>query len=113
MSTCLFCKIANKEIPASFVYEDEEIFAINDIEPKAPTHILVIPKAHIASLDDATPAQLTLLGKIQLVAGKLAKENGLTTGYRLVNNCGHDGGQAVAHIHYHLLGGRKLQWPPG
>ena len=113
MTNCLFCKIANKAIPASFVYEDEDIFAINDIAPQAPTHILVIPKAHIASLDDATPAQLTLLGKIQLVAGKLAKENGLTTGYRLVNNCGHDGGQAVAHIHYHLLGGRKLQWPPG
>ena len=113
MTNCLFCKIANKAIPASFVYEDEDIFAINDIAPQAPTHILVIPKVHIASLEDATPAQQTLLGKIQLVAGKLAKENGLTTGYRLVNNCGNDGGQAVAHLHYHLLGGRKLQWPPG
>lgn len=113
MSDCVFCKIATREIPASFIYEDDDLIAINDIAPQAPTHLLIITKAHIQSLAEATPRQQSLLGKIQLVASKLAKEKGLDQGYRLVNNCGVQGGQAVPHIHYHLLGGRQLHWPPG
>ncbi|MBR4632578.1 MAG: histidine triad nucleotide-binding protein [Elusimicrobia bacterium] len=113
MTNCLFCKIIAGEIPTNKIYEDDKVFAFGDINPQAPVHILIIPKKHISSLDDVTAEDKDLLGYIQIVASKLAKEKNLTDGYRVVNNCGVDGGQTVAHIHYHLLGGRTFGWPPG
>nr|WP_300002183.1 histidine triad nucleotide-binding protein [Tissierella sp.] len=113
MDDCLFCKIANREIPSEILYEDEEIVAFPDINPTAPVHILIIPKLHIASSDDLNEENSYLVGKIFLVAKKLAKDMGLDEGYRLVNNCKEDGGQTVDHIHFHLLGGRKMLWPAG
>nr|WP_041427485.1 histidine triad nucleotide-binding protein [Syntrophomonas wolfei] len=113
-SDCLFCKIVNREIPAELVYEDERIVAIKDINPAAPVHILLIPREHIVSLDQASNENVELLGYIQTTAAKLARELGIADkGYRLVNNCGEWGGQSVLHLHYHLLGGRQLAWPPG
>lgn len=113
-SDCLFCKIINREIPAEYVYEDEEIVAIKDINPAAPVHVLLIPRKHIVSLDHASDENIALLGCIQTTAARLARELGITSkGYRLVNNCGEWGGQSVLHLHYHLLGGRQLAWPPG
>ncbi|HBK53506.1 MAG TPA: histidine triad nucleotide-binding protein [Syntrophomonas wolfei] len=113
-SDCLFCKIVNREIPAELVYEDERIVAIKDINPAAPVHILLIPREHIVSLDQASNENVELLGCIQTTAAKLARELGIADkGYRLVNNCGEWGGQSVLHLHYHLLGGRQLAWPPG
>jgi len=113
-SDCLFCKIVNREIPAELVYEDERIVAIKDINPAAPVHILLIPREHIVSLDQASNGNVELLGCIQTTAAKLARELGIADkGYRLVNNCGEWGGQSVLHLHYHLLGGRQLAWPPG
>jgi histidine triad (HIT) family protein len=114
MSDCLFCKIVAKEIPVQAVYEDDKLLAIKDINPAAPVHILLIPKQHIASLNDVTGDQIALMGHIQLVAAQLARQLGIADeGYRLVNNCGKLGGQDIPHIHYHLLGGRMLGWPPG
>ncbi|SHG85672.1 histidine triad (HIT) family protein [Thermosyntropha lipolytica DSM 11003] len=114
MADCIFCKIVAKEMNSKIVYEDEKIMAIEDINPVAPVHILIIPKKHIASLDAVTDEDLELMGHIQLTASKLAKKLGLNqNGYRLVNNCGSWGGQTVFHIHYHLLGGRAFAWPPG
>ena len=113
MTDCLFCKIIAGEIPTNKIYEDDKVFAFADKNPQAPVHILIIPKKHINSLDDVTAEDKDLLGHIQIVASKLAKEKNLTDGYRVVNNCGVDGGQTVAHIHYHLLGGRTFGWPPG
>lgn len=111
---CIFCKITAKEMNAKIVYEDEKIMAIEDINPVAPVHILIIPKKHIASLDAVADEDLELMGHIQLTASKLAKKLGINeNGYRLVNNCGSGGGQTVFHIHYHLLGGRAFAWPPG
>lgn len=111
---CIFCKITAKEVNSKIVYEDEKIMAIEDINPVAPVHILIIPKKHIASLDAVTDEDLELMGHIQVTASKLAKKLGLNQdGYRLVNNCGSGGGQTVFHIHYHLLGGRAFAWPPG
>jgi histidine triad (HIT) family protein len=108
---CLFCRIVRGEIPARIVREDEHTVAFRDIDPKAPTHILVIPKEHVASLDEARdPA---LVGRLMLVAGEIAKTEGITNGYRTVVNCGPDAGQSVFHLHLHLLGGRKFTWPPG
>jgi histidine triad (HIT) family protein len=113
MST-IFSKIIAREIPATIVYEDDRALAFRDIAPKAPTHILVIPKKEIATLADATAADEGVLGHLLLVAEKVARQEGLAaSGYRLVINSGRDAGQAVAHIHVHLLGGRALQWPPG
>ncbi len=112
MSDCLFCKIAAGEIPADTLYEDEDVLAFHDIDKQAPTHFLVIPKRHIATLNDAEDAEL--LGKLSLTASKLAKELGFAEdGYRVVMNCNEDGGQAVYHIHLHCLAGRALSWPPG
>lgn len=112
MSDCLFCKIAAGEIPANKLYEDEDVLAFHDIDKQAPTHFLVIPKRHIATLNDADDAEL--LGKLSLTASKLAKELGFAEdGYRVVMNCNEDGGQAVYHIHLHCLAGRALSWPPG
>lgn len=111
---CIFCKIAGGQIPSSIVYEDAELIAIKDINPAAPVHILIIPKAHIDSLDQASEKDIQLLGHIQLVAAQLAREHKTAeSGYRIVNNCGEGGGQSVFHVHYHLLGGREMQWPPG
>ena len=113
MSDCLFCKIVNKDIPSKKVYEDEGILAFYDIAPAAPVHILVLPKEHIASLAEATDEQLALIGRIHGVMRDLAVELGLQEGYRVVNNCGDAGGQTIPHLHFHLLGGRNLSWPPG
>lgn len=109
MENCLFCKIINGEIPSEKVYEDEEILAFKDIHPKAPVHILVIPKKHISSAMEIEEQDEALIGKMFTVIKKLAKEFGLENGYRIVNNCGLDGGQEVMHLHLHLLGGKKLK----
>ena len=108
-SDCLFCKIVNQELPADLVYEDDEFLAFNDISPQAPTHILIIPKAHIASVNDLTELEVDVPGKLVLRAKALASENGIAeSGYRLILNCNPHGGQTVYHIHLHLLGGRQL-----
>ncbi len=109
MTDCIFCKLAAGDIPTSVVYEDEQVFAFKDNEPKAPVHILMIPRKHFASLAEATAEDEALLGHIQLVAQKLAVEFGIDqSGYRVLTNCGPDSGQGVFHIHYHLLGGENL-----
>jgi histidine triad (HIT) family protein len=110
---CLFCKIAAKQIPAKMAYEDPEIFAFEDIGPQAPTHLLICPRKHVASLEDAAEDDEKVLGRLQLVAAKLARERNLAGGYRTVINTGGDAGQSVAHLHLHLLGGRSMRWPPG
>jgi histidine triad (HIT) family protein len=110
---CLFCKIANKEITSEMVYEDDKCIAIKDINPAAPIHLLIIPKLHIASLNEVKIENLDILGHIQLVASHLADDTGIAiNGYRLVNNCGKWGGQSIFHLHYHLLGGKQMGWPP-
>lgn len=108
MEDCLFCKIIKGEIPSEKVYEDEEILAFKDINPLAPVHILVIPKKHIATADDIEEIDEPVIGKMFTVIKKLAKENNLENGYRIINNCKEDGGQEVKHLHFHLIGGRKL-----
>jgi histidine triad (HIT) family protein len=113
MDDCLFCKIGRKEIPAKLVYEDEEIFAFEDIQPQAPVHVLICPRKHLVSLTDAEPEDVGMLGRLQLIAAKLAAERKLTDGYRAVFNNGRGAGQSVFHLHLHLLGGREFRWPPG
>lgn len=113
MSDCIFCKIINGEIPCKKAYEDDEILAFHDINPAAPVHVVIIPKVHIASLDDLQEKQQAVVGRIQGVIRDLARDLQLKQGYRVVNNCGENGGQSVSHLHYHLLGGRKMTWPPG
>lgn len=113
MSDCIFCKIANKEIQSNIIYENEDIIAFEDLNPQAPVHILIIPKKHIESVDDINDENKDIIGEIFLAANNIAREKDLSNGYRIVNNCKEDGGQTVDHIHFHLLGGRKLQWPPG
>lgn len=110
---CLFCKIAEKKIPAQLVYEDADVFAFEDINPQAPTHILICPRKHFASLDAAQPEDQALIGKLLLVAAQFARERKLTAGYRTVFNTGAGAGQSVFHLHLHLLGGRPFRWPPG
>ena len=110
---CVFCKIEAKKIPSKIVYEDADIFAFEDISPQAPTHILICPRKHFESLTDARPEDQAVLGKLQLVAGKLARERNLLEGYRTVLNNGPGAGQSVFHLHLHLLGGRAFRWPPG
>ncbi|MCW4153322.1 MULTISPECIES: histidine triad nucleotide-binding protein [Halomonadaceae] len=111
---CLFCKIINREIPADIVYEDEHVLAFNDINPQAPTHQLIIPKKHIATLNDIHADDLATVGRLQYTAAKLAQEQGFADdGYRVVMNCNEMGGQTVYHIHMHLLGGRQFTWPAG
>jgi histidine triad (HIT) family protein len=110
---CLFCKIAEKKIPAKLVYEDPDIFAFQDINPQAPTHILLCPRKHFASLDEAKPEDQAVLGKLLSVAAQIARERKLTDGYRTVFNTGAGAGQTVFHLHLHLLGGRHFHWPPG
>ena len=111
--SCLFCRIIAGEIPASKVYEDERLVAFNDINPQAPTHVLVVPRRHIATLNDLQPGDDALVGEMTRRAAAIAQERGLGGGYRTVFNCNADAGQTVFHIHLHLLGGRKLSWPPG
>ena len=111
---CLFCKIVAGDIPSAKVYEDDKVYAFRDIEPQAPVHILIIPKEHIASANELTEENVSIVGHIFAVAAKIAKEEGIAEGgYRIVNNCGEDGGQTVKHLHFHMLGGRSLAWPPG
>lgn len=110
---CIFCKIVQNEIPSQKIYEDEEIIAFNDLEPQAPIHILIVPKEHIQDVNQITDKNMDIIGKIFVVASKIARDKDLSNGYRIVNNCGEDGGQTVKHIHFHLLGGRKMQWPAG
>jgi histidine triad (HIT) family protein len=114
MSACIFCRIAAGEIPSDIVHQDDLCVAFRDIEPRAPVHILIVPRRHIASLADLTGDDLLLAGHLQWTAARLAADAGLAdTGYRVVVNCGDDGGQTVEHLHVHLLGGRRLGWPPG
>jgi histidine triad (HIT) family protein len=113
MTDCLFCKISRKEIPAKLVYEDPDIFAFEDISPQAPTHILICPRKHIASLTNTQPEDAALLGRALRLAAQLATERGLAPGYRTVINNGRGAGQTVFHLHIHLLGGRDFRWPPG
>ncbi|MEO5358316.1 MAG: histidine triad nucleotide-binding protein [Nitrospirae bacterium YQR-1] len=111
---CLFCKIAKKEIPAKVVYEDEQVVAFEDITPKAPVHILVIPKKHISTTLELTEAESALTGHMVIVANKIAQDRAVAqSGFRMVMNCNRDAGQSVFHIHLHLLGGRAMSWPPG
>ena len=108
---CIFCKIIAGDIPSEEIYEDEKVYVFNDISPEAPIHYLIIPKEHIANLDEVEENHKDLLGHILLVASKLGAN--MPNGYRLVNNCKEDGGQTVDHLHFHMLGRRQLQWPPG
>mgnify|MGYP000165643868 FL=1 len=109
MENCLFCKIIKKEIPSTIVYEDEEVLAFRDINPVAPVHVLVIPKKHISSLVDLEPEDEAIVGKIYTIINKIAKqENIFESGFRVIVNCGEDGGQEVKHLHFHLIGGKKL-----
>jgi histidine triad (HIT) family protein len=113
MEDCLFCKIIAGEIPSNHIYEDDSCYAFYDIDPQAPVHFLVVPKQHIQSADDLTDENAAVVSHIFLVIQKIAKDLGLENGYRIVNNCGKDGGQTVPHLHFHVLGKRLLAWPPG
>lgn len=111
--TCLFCKIAAGKIPSKQAYSDDEIYAFHDIAPAAPTHILIIPRTHLSTLNDLTTNEAQLIGKLVLVAKDLAKQAGIdAAGYRLNFNCNADGGQTVFHVHLHLIGGKAMGWPP-
>lgn len=110
---CLFCKIIAGQIPSKKVYEDERAYAFEDINPQAPTHVLIIPKRHVAGLKEAQAEDAEIIGYCHLVAAKLARERGIEDGYRTVFNVGARAGQSVFHLHLHLLGGRLLKWPPG
>ncbi len=109
----IFGKIIDREIPAKIVYEDDLCLAFEDINPRAPVHLIVIPKKEISSVDDIADADASLVGHLFVAMGKMAAELGLTNGYRIVTNCGRDAGQEVMHLHFHLLAGRPLNWPPG
>lgn len=114
METCIFCKIVKGEIPSDKVFEDENILAFKDINPEAPVHIIIIPKKHISNLNEISEEDSKVIAGIMLAIKDIAKKLGIdNSGYRVVSNCGEDGGQTVSHIHFHLLGGRNLKWPPG
>lgn len=113
MTDCLFCKIIAGTIPSTPVYEDDFVYAFLDIDPQAPFHAIIIPKEHIASANEITAENSVLIAKVFEAVGKIAKQENLEKGYRVVNNCGEDGGQTVHHIHFHLLARRNLAWPPG
>ncbi len=114
MTECLFCKIANKEIPSNIVYEDEKILVFKDINPEAPVHILIIPKMHINSVQDINESNSNVISHIFAIIPKLAKDLDVDEkGFRVVSNIGEQGGQTVKHLHFHMLGGRNLSWPPG
>ncbi len=110
---CLFCKIIAGEIPSTKVYEDDKVFAFRDIEPQAPTHILIVPKEHIKSACEITSENSAVVAHIFEVAAEIAKSEGLEDGFRIVNNCGDCAGQTVKHLHFHLMGGRDFTWPAG
>ena len=114
MPDCLFCRIARKEIPATLVFEDEDVVAFEDINPQAPVHVLVVPKRHIPTLNDLTPADDALVGKLSRISARLAAERGVAeAGWRSVVNVNREGGQLVFHVHLHCMGGRPMFWPPG
>jgi histidine triad (HIT) family protein len=113
MPDCLFCRIIRGEVPSKKVYEDDQIFAFEDLNPQGPTHVLVIPKKHIAGLKEATAEEAELLGLCHLAAARIAHDRGIEDGYRTVLNVGPKSGQSVFHLHVHLIGGRTLHWPPG
>ena len=113
MEECLFCKIVAGEIPSTIVHNDKDVLAFRDVNPQAPQHILLIPKRHIPSMQALTPEDGPLLAQIFAVARDLAQDLQLEKGYRFVTNVGHDSGQSVSHLHFHLLGGRPFGWPPG
>jgi histidine triad (HIT) family protein len=114
MLECVFCNILRGEMPAEFVYEDERIVAFRDINPQAPVHVLILPRKHIPSTNQITPGDVGILGEMILVARKVAEIEGVAdSGYRLVINCNEDSGQEIYHLHLHLLGGRRMTWPPG
>jgi len=114
MSDCIFCKVAHGEIPADKIYEDDKVIVFNDINPQSPVHFLVIPKEHISSIKEIDENNVSIISHIVLIIKKIAKEKGLDEkGYRIINNCGEYGGQTVEHLHFHVLGGRQLLWPPG
>ncbi|OLC47840.1 MAG: histidine triad nucleotide-binding protein [Acidobacteria bacterium 13_1_40CM_65_14] len=114
MGECLFCRIINREIQATIIYEDDRIVAFNDINPQGPTHVLVVPRRHIATLDELTPDDDPLAGELVRRAAAIAKQRGISAGgYRTVFNTNRDAGQTVFHIHLHLIGGRTMHWPPG
>lgn len=110
---CLFCRLVRGEIPAKKVFEDKETFVFEDINPQAPTHVLIIPKKHIVDLKEAKPEDAEIIGKLHLVAAQIARNRKIENGYRTVVNVGPGAGQSVFHLHLHLLGGRSLAWPPG
>ncbi len=114
MTDCIFCKIAAGEIPSEFVYEDDQVVGFRDLNPQAPTHVLLIPRRHIATLNELRPEDEALVGHLYTAAAEVARREGLAeAGYRTVINCNADGGQTVFHLHLHLLGGRRMSWPPG
>ncbi len=113
MKDCLFCKILKGEIPSTKIYEDEYVYAFKDIDPQAPFHAIVIPKTHIESADEITSENSAAVAKVFEAVAKISKAENLENGYRVVNNCGKDGGQTVNHMHFHLLARRNLAWPPG
>ena len=113
-SDCLFCKIAAGEIPADVVFESEDVVAFRDINPKAPTHVLIIPRKHVATINEMTSNDIDDVGKLFLAAGQIAKNEGIDAdGYRVTMNCNEAAGQTVFHLHLHLMGGRRMNWPPG
>jgi histidine triad (HIT) family protein len=113
MADCLFCRILRGEVPSTKVYEDEQIYAFEDLRPQGPTHVLIVPKKHIAGLKEARPEDAELVGRCHLVAAQIARERCIEDGYRIVINVGPHAGQSVFHLHVHLIGGRRLHWPPG
>jgi histidine triad (HIT) family protein len=113
MADCLFCRIISGEVPSKKVYEDEHIFAFEDLNPQGPTHVLIIPKKHISGLKEAVIEDAELVGLCHLAAAQIARERSIEDGYRTVLNVGPRAGQSVFHLHVHLIGGRSLQWPPG
>lgn len=113
MQDCIFCRIGRKEIPSTVVYEDEHLLAFKDLNPVAPVHVLIIPKMHLDSLNAVTPEHSALIGHLLSTVKTIAGQCGIGEGYRLVSNCGVEAGQTVEHLHFHLVGGRPMQWPPG
>jgi histidine triad (HIT) family protein len=113
MTDCIFCRIIKGEIPSKKVYEDDHVYAFEDLDPQGPTHVLVIPKKHIRGLKEASAEDAELVGRCHLAAAQIARQRGIEDGYRTVLNVGREAGQSVFHLHVHLIGGRKLSWPPG
>ena len=111
---CLFCKIVDGDLPADIIYENDELIAFRDIDPKAPTHVLLIPRRHVSTMNDLQQSDASLAGELFITAAKIAADEGLAdAGYRVVMNCNEAAGQSVFHIHLHLMGGRRMTWPPG